>query len=246
MDTEAAREEPASAGNPSRLTRHYALVLASIVVSFAFLGAAPAEDWAAFSAVLLQSATLLLALWVSGAPTLLMRIGLVAVLIALAGAAGLLFGADATPADRSAAGGSLLLHGLIVAAVPFAIGRGLMAELRQSRRVTAPTLLGALCIYLLIGMFFSAIYGAIGAIDSGPFFAQEASATAREFLYFSFVTLTTLGYGDLSPAEPLGRMLAVIEALVGQIYLVTVIALVVGTLGASLWSSGQSKRRAAG
>ena len=149
-------ETAESAGESRVQLRNYALVLASIVASFVFLGAAPAEDWAAFLAVVLQSVTLLLALWVSGASPILMRVALVAVVFALFGAAGLLFGAGATRVERSAAGGSLMLHGLIVAAVPFAIGRGLVRELRERTRITAPTLLGALCIYLLIGMFFSA------------------------------------------------------------------------------------------
>ena len=64
-----------------------------------------------------------------------------------------------------------------------------------------------------------------------PFFVQEATATTADYLYFSFVTLCTVGYGDLTAAGGLGRAMAVFDALIGQIYLVTVLALLVSQLG---------------
>jgi voltage-gated potassium channel Kch len=59
----------------------------------------------------------------------------------------------------------------------------------------------------------------------------ETAPRSIDFLYFSYVTLTTVGYGDLTAAGDLGRMLAVTEALLGQLYLVTVVALVIGNIG---------------
>jgi len=67
-------------------------------------------------------------------------------------------------------------------------------------------------------------------IGSGPFFAQGTDGTMAERVYFSYATLATLGYGDFTPADTTGQMLAVSEALLGQIYLVTVVALVIGRL----------------
>ena len=90
--------------------------------------------------------------------------------------------------------------------------------------------MGALCIYVLLGMLWAFGYGAIGAFESGPFFAEQATANVSDFLYFSFVTLTTVGYGDLTAAGGLGRAIAVVEALFGQLYLVTVVALVVSRM----------------
>ena len=75
--------------------------------------------------------------------------------------------------------------------------------------------------------------GAVGTIQSDPFFAQQAHATVADYLYFSFVTQTTVGYGDLTAAGGFGRALAVLEALIGQLYLVTVIALLVSNLGSA-------------
>ena len=66
---------------------------------------------------------------------------------------------------------------------------------------------------------------------SDPFFAQEANPTSASYLYFAYVTLTTVGYGDLTASGNLGRALAVLDALLGQIYLVTVVALLVSRLG---------------
>jgi voltage-gated potassium channel Kch len=92
------------------------------------------------------------------------------------------------------------------------------------------TVLGAVCVYVLLGMLWSFAYAAIGTIQSEPFFAQQAHATVADYLYFSFVTQTTVGYGDFTAAGGLGRALAVLEALIGQLYLVTVIALLVSNL----------------
>jgi hypothetical protein len=92
------------------------------------------------------------------------------------------------------------------------------------------TVLAALCIFVLIGMFFAFTFTAISEMQTEPFFAQEEHATNAEFLYFSFITLTTTGYGDLTAAGNLGRSFAVLEALFGQIYLVTVVALLVSNM----------------
>ena len=93
--------------------------------------------------------------------------------------------------------------------------------------------MGVLCIYLLIGMLCAFLYGAIDRLGGNPFFAQNVAATGSRCLYFSFTTLTTVGYGDLTARTNLGHTLAVTEALVGQIYLVTVVALLVVGPGAA-------------
>jgi hypothetical protein len=98
-------------------------------------------------------------------------------------------------------------------------------------QIDAVTILAALCTYLLIGLFFASLYATVGTLDGGSFFVRASATPPVDFLYFSFVTLTTLGYGDLTPAGDLGRMLAVTEALLGQLYLVTVVALVIGNVG---------------
>jgi hypothetical protein len=77
---------------------------------------------------------------------------------------------------------------------------------------------------------FAFVYGAIDLLGHEAFFVQTSHATMPDFLYFSFVTQTTVGYGDFTPAGDLGRSLAVVEALAGQLYLVTIIAVLVSRM----------------
>jgi Ion channel len=76
-------------------------------------------------------------------------------------------------------------------------------------------------------MLFTLAYGVLAALGSGPFFAQGTDGTRPVRLYFSFVTLATLGYGDYTTAGDLGHILSVVEALIGQLYLVTVVTVIV-------------------
>jgi Ion channel len=108
---------------------------------------------------------------------------------------------------------------LVTATLPITISRVL-----HHRRVTSETILGALCAYVLIGLLFAFLYLAVNDFRSEPFFAQPGPHTQGEFLYFSFVVLTTLGFGDLSPSVGLPQALTVIEALLGSIFLVTLVA----------------------
>jgi hypothetical protein len=124
-----------------------------------------------------------------------------------------------------------LASGLLVALAPPAIVVGVLRTLRSERAVTVDVVFGALCLYLLAGMFFAFIYGAVDNLGGNPFFSQGVATTPSRCLYFSFTTLTTVGYGDLTARTNLGQTLSVIEALVGQIYLVTVVATIVGNVG---------------
>jgi hypothetical protein len=80
-------------------------------------------------------------------------------------------------------------------------------------------------------MCFAFVYVAIDRLGSGPFFEQNVSATVSQCQYFSFTTLATVGYGDLTARTNLGHTLSVFEAVLGQVYLVTVVSLIVGNLG---------------
>jgi hypothetical protein len=103
-------------------------------------------------------------------------------------------------------------------------------NVREDGGVTLATMFGVLCVYLLLGMSFAFLYGVIDAFSSADVFAQGIDATQADFLYFSFSTLTTTGFGDLTAGTGLGRAFAITEALVGQIYLVTVVAAIVSNL----------------
>jgi hypothetical protein len=97
----------------------------------------------------------------------------------------------------------------------------------STRTVTMQNIYGALSAYLMIGVAFAAFYTAIDHLGNGPFFAQGRPDSTQTFQYFSFTTLTTLGYGDLTAAGNFGKALAELEALIGQIVLVTLVAFLV-------------------
>lgn len=105
-----------------------------------------------------------------------------------------------------------------------------VARVLAHERVTMQTIAGAVSAYLLIGMMFSAIYGLLAIIGPDEFFAGGEHATPELLQYFSLTTLTTLGYGDLTPGTAQGRGLAMLEALGGQVFLATLVASLVGAL----------------
>jgi hypothetical protein len=120
-----------------------------------------------------------------------------------------------------------------VALAPPAIILGVLRSLRARQAVTLEAVFGVLCVYILLGMFFASVYGTIDRFGGNPFFAGGQTATVARCLYFSFASLTTAGYGDFTARTNLGHTLSVSEALLGQIYLVTVVSLIVANLGRS-------------
>ena len=123
------------------------------------------------------------------------------------------------------------LIGIVLLMVPpFAIARRL-ATIIRTQGVTLEAVWAALSIYLLIGLVYASMFTAVALISGQQFFVQEKTPLAIDYAYFSFVTLTTIGYGDLTAAGSFGRMLAVSEGLFGQLYLVTVVALIVSNFG---------------
>jgi hypothetical protein len=111
---------------------------------------------------------------------------------------------------------------VLVLGTPFVVLRRLVSH----QKVTSQTLFGAASVYLLIAVAFMFLFIAIDASDAGQFFGEAEPTTS--FMYFSLVTITTLGYGDLTPVTEPARALAVAAAIVGQIYLVFIVARMVG------------------
>jgi hypothetical protein len=90
--------------------------------------------------------------------------------------------------------------------------------------VTIQSIYGALSAYMIIGLMFAACYSALHHLGEPVFFADQQPANTQTFQYFSFVTLTTLGYGDFTAAQSGGRAIAVLEAMSGQVFLATLVA----------------------
>ena len=110
-------------------------------------------------------------------------------------------------------------------------------------RVTGETIAGAICIYVLIGMIFANFDYGIQLASGSDFFAQSGPHGLPDFAYFSYITMATVGYGDLSPATGFPRTLAVMDALVGQVFLVVMLARLVSMYGGPRgWRRGLEER----
>lgn len=203
-----------------RASHSFGVVLAFVLVSILFTAFAPDEPWAGSVLILLQAATLGLALWTSGLGRTAVRGSVAIALVATAVAILQLLAGDSV---RGATG---IFSGVLIVMTCVVIGVGVVDQ----GDVNAQSVIGVVTIYLLIGLFFTFTYSAAAMLGDGFFFAQGTDGSPGDRIYFSYVTLATLGYGDFTAASQVGRMLAVGEALLGQLYLVTVVAVVVSHL----------------
>jgi len=104
---------------------------------------------------------------------------------------------------------------------------GLVGALWERRVVDTATVLGVLCIYLLLALLFAGIHQVLAAFSPHYLNGAPEPPTSSDLLYFSVITVTTVGFGDITPASLPARAVTVLEALVGQLYLVSVVAGVV-------------------
>ena len=221
------------------LRQRYGLLLACLFVLFVVLGIAPGGPWQDALITALAAATLIFALRAGDVtPRVTTAVTAIAAGVVIVVAVLAAVGAETEAATRVAAAA-------LVFVAPPAIAVGVLRGLRERGGVTVQAIMGVLCIYLLMGMFYGFLYGSIDRLGGAPFFTGGASATASHCLYFSFTTLTTVGYGDLTARTDLGHTVAVTEALIGQIYLVTVVAVLVSGLARRPTSSGSDEVRGA-
>ncbi len=203
----------------------YGWLLFLILLVLGFQMAAPETDAARILTIFLQGFTLIAALAVSGVRRWLVHLAAAVTAIAVVSAVGVVIGSG----DLDLGGGRVIGF-LLIALAPPSILVGVIRQARQAGMITLRTMFGVLCVYLLIGSAFGYAYAIISAAEDGGFFAEISGGDLADFLYFSFTTMTTTGFGDLTAAHDLGRSLAISEALIGQIYLVTIVALIVGNL----------------
>jgi uncharacterized membrane protein HdeD (DUF308 family) len=193
----------------------YGLVLLLILLTYG-VSITFSEGRAVSVVVAVQIATIWVVLRASEARRhLRMMAGVFAVLSAVAAILNLFIPHQV--ADR---GFMALVSGLLYLAAPFSIIRHLVLR----RTVDRETVLGAIAAYLMIGMFFAFAYRALGDMQPGPFFGTSGDGAFPQDLFFSFTTLTTTGYGNLIPAGNPGQSFAVLEMLIGQLFLVTAVA----------------------
>jgi voltage-gated potassium channel Kch len=208
-------------------SHRYGLVLVMIILPIAFsLAAPPDEPWARALTVVLFAVAIIVTLAVAHAKRG-MQLSALALLVVVAISAVV----DAIVGSSTSAGVTRGVLGFLIALAPFALARGVIRHLRAERTVTLDAVYGAIAIYLLIGAFFATIDAAVGQLGSDPFFTQTHDPGFEQYMYFSYVTLATVGYGDFTPATSLARALSVTEALSGQLYLVTIVAVLVSNVG---------------
>ncbi len=214
-----------SGATPSESRERYGLLLVAVLTTFAVEGIAQPGPWEQVIVAALLAATLLLAGWASDLRPRVMRAAvIVGAAVVVAAVSEALAGTVNGPASRFA-------NLFLVMLAPPVIALGVVRGLRRRNRVTIQAVFGVLCLYILIGMFFAFVYGALDRY-APPFFAEHVTGTVSNCLYFSFTTLTTVGYGDITAATNVGHTLSSLEGLTGQIYLVTVVSLLVGNLRA--------------
>ena len=223
--------EPSGAGVSGRGRRYrrlvdalsspdgYGLVLLLILVTYALTAALTTTAWADYLVVAVQIATVWVTLRASQARRSARAFTNVALAAAALAAVVSLFLHDQVQHGTIVSWVSSLLY--LIA--PVSIIRHLVLR----RIVDSQTVLGAIAAYLMAGMFFAFLYHALGLTQTQPFFGSQGHGTVSQDLFFSFTTLTTTGYGNLVPAGNPGQTFAVIEMLIGQLFLVTAVSKVV-------------------
>jgi hypothetical protein len=202
----------------------YGLVLLLIIVTY-LMSVSFHREWNASVVILVQVVTVWFALRTSQAH----RPVRLAADVVLAGAV-LVALFDRFVSDSSEPVPAIFVTAsLLYVMAPFSILRHLISR----KVIDLETMLGAIAAYLLIGLAFAYIYRFFGATQGASFFGLQGDGTIAQDVFFSFTTLTTTGYGNLVPAGQPGQSLAVMEMIIGQLFLITAVGKIV-----TVWRPG--------
>jgi hypothetical protein len=224
-----ARDRERWVDRAERVSDAFGLVLVLVLVTYVLTSLLGNRGWDAVVLVVATSMTSVVALISSHA-----RPRLIHIAVALS----ILTVALATVAAISG-GQTWLNFASLIQVLLLAVAMGaVLRRVVSAPEVGSRTILGALSVYTVLGILFTFVYGAIDRIQDGPFFEGTPHQAGSDFLFFSYTTLTTTGYGDLVPGGQPGRMISGLEMMIGQIFLVTLVAGLV-----SLWRPGEALRR---
>ena len=193
----------------------YGLVLVLVLVDYFMLSVDWVRGFPIVAGTTAIALTALLAFHTSRIRGELLKIVRIAAVIAIVAAT-----VSAFTGGNISRGVVFIILALLMAASPFAI----LSRILRHDRVTQETLLGAISVYLLLGIIFACADFTVQLLSGESFFAQAGHHNAPDFVYYSVITMTTVGYGDLSPAMGFARTMAEAEALTGQIFLVVLVA----------------------
>jgi hypothetical protein len=206
-------------------SRRYGLVLLAVVANVLFVAISSGDDLSRLIATALSGITVVAAMHAAGAKAGPQRLVRLAVAVAILGS-----GLALLTGGGSATRGTIALaNAAFVILSPVVIIRGLLHHVLEEG-VDMQVVAGALAIYMMLGLFFAFVVASVSEFSTTPYFVQNTAATASDEVYFSFITLSTVGYGDYTPALGIGRGMAILEGVSGQLYLVTVVALLIGNL----------------
>jgi hypothetical protein len=212
-----------------RVSDAFGLVFLLVVLTYVLASLLENRGWSSVLLTVATSATSVVALTSSHARARLVRAALV-----LSGLTVLLAAIGAATGEHTWLNlASLIQVTLLAIAMGAVLRRVVMAPEVGSR-----TILGALSVYAVLGILFTFVYGVIDRVQGGPFFEGHPNPAGSDFLFFSYTTLTTTGYGNLVPGGQPGRLISGLEMMAGQIFLVTLVAGLV-----SLWRPGEAIRR---
>jgi Ion channel len=212
-----------------RVSDAFGLVFVLVVVTYVLASLLENRGWASVVLTVATSATSVIALTSSHARNRTVRIALILSILTVVLAA-----IGAASGDRVWLNLATVIQVcLLTVAMGAVLRRVVMAPEVGSR-----TILGALSVYAVLGILFTFLYGVIDRVQGGPFFEGHAHPASSDFLFFSYTTLTTTGYGNLVPGGQPGRLISGLEMMAGQIFLVTLVAGLV-----SLWRPGEALRR---
>ncbi|MGH2975201.1 MAG: ion channel [Solirubrobacterales bacterium] len=211
-----------------RASDAFGLVFLLVLVTYALASLIENHGWTSVVLTAATGATSVVALVSSHARARFVRVALMLAVLAVALAA-----VGAAADDRTWLNLATVIQiSLLTVAMAAVLRRVVMAPEVGSR-----TILGALSVYAVLGILFTFLYGVIDRVQGGPFFAGHPQPASSDFLFFSYTTLTTTGYGNLVPGGQPGRLVSGLEMMAGQIFLVTLVAGLV-----SLWRPGEAIR----
>ncbi|MGZ6617957.1 MAG: ion channel [Solirubrobacteraceae bacterium] len=211
----------------------YGLVLVLILATFVVAMTLPPQGWGGrVAAVAVAGLTAIIALTSSD-----VRLGRVRLAVGAALAAILAAVLAQAVSSDALLGAAFVIDSLLLAVAAVTILRRVV----PSAMVDFRTILGAISVFTLLGLLFGFLFMALGRLVAGDVFTGVTHAQARDYLFFSYTTLTTTGYGNLVPAGDIGQILSVFEMLTGQVFLVTLVAGLV-----SLWRPGARSVEQAG
>ena len=221
---------------------HFAIALILLLLSIFMVMAFPRGSFLDAVAVVVQLFALIACLRAAGTSKRMVEVfSVLAVVAVIIGITPELWGLDLEDLEKILIRGGTLL--LVVMALP-SITIGLLRQLKRDKTINLSTVMGALCTYVLLIIAFASAFGVVAVIEAESFFNQGRDMDHYgDYVYFSVTTVTTLGIGDLTPATEFGRSLTGMLALIGQIYVVTVVALIVGNLGRDVVTKGEKKGR---